>query len=89
MFPGKYGNPSDPVKLSLKCKKFATAIGRPDFTMHDTRHTHAILLLEADVNFKVVQMRLGHSSYQQTMNTYSNITPIMEADVIEKISNIF
>ena len=70
-------------------KKAPTAIGRPDFTMHDTRHTHATLLLEAGVNFKVVQMRLGHSSYQQTMDTYSHVTPIMEADVVEKISNIF
>lgn len=57
--------------------------------MHDTRHTHATLLLEAGVNFKVVQMRLVHSSYQQTMDTYSHVTPIMEADVVEKISNIF
>ena len=89
VFPGKFGNPRDPAKVSLKCKKFATAIGRPDFTMHDTRHTHATLLLEAGVNFKVVQMRLGHSSYQQTMDTYSHVTPIMEADVVEKISNIF
>lgn len=89
VFPGKFGDPRDPAKVSLKCKKFATAIGRPDFTMHDTRHTHATLLLEAGVNFKVVQMRLGHSSYQQTMDTYSHVTPIMEADVVEKISNIF
>ena len=89
VFPGKFGNPRDPAKVSLKCKKFATAIGRPDFTMHDTRHTHATLLLEAGVNFKVVQTRLGHSSYQQTMDTYSHVTPIMEADVVEKISNIF
>lgn len=89
VFPGKFGSPRDPAKVSLKCKKLATAIGRPDFTMHDTRHTHATLLLEAGVNFKVVQMRLGHSSYQQTMDTYSHVTPIMEADVVEKISNIF
>lgn len=85
----KFGNPRDPAKVSLKCKKLATTIGRPDFTMHDTRHTHATLLLEPGVNFKVVQMRLDHSSYQQTIDTYSHVTPIMESDVVEKISNIF
>ena len=83
MFPGKFGNPRDPAKVS-KVQKFATAIGRPDFTMHDTRHTHATLLLETGVNFKVVQMRLSHSSYQQTMDTYSHVTPIMEADVVKR-----
>lgn len=89
VFPGKYGNPRDPKAVTRACKKYATAIGVPNFTMHGTRHTHATLLIEAGVNFKVIQARLGHSSYQQTMDTYSHITPIMEADVVEKIANIF
>ena len=57
--------------------------------MHGTRHTHATLLIEAGVNFKVIQMRLGHSSYKMTMDIYSHLTPVMEADVKEKLAAIF
>lgn len=89
VFPGKAGGPRDPKAVSKACKKYAAKIGVPEFTMHGTRHTHATLLIEAGVNFKIIQMRLGHSSYTETMNTYSHITPIMEADVIEKIQRIF
>ena len=89
VFPGKQGGPRDPKAVSRACKKYASKIGVPEFTMHGTRHTHATLLIEAGVNFKIIQMRLGHSSYVETMNTYSHITPLMEADVVDKISKIF
>lgn len=89
IFPGKTGGPRDPEAVSRACKKYASKIGVPEFTMHGTRHTHATLLIEAGVNFKIIQMRLGHSSYVETMNTYSHITPIMEADVVDKIAKIF
>ena len=56
--------------------------------MHGTRHTHATLLIEAGVNFKVIQARLGHSSFTETMNTYSHLTPIMEYDAVEKLERI-
>lgn len=57
--------------------------------MHGTRHTHATLLIEAGVNFKIVQMRLGHASFRETMDTYSHVTPILEQDVTQKIASIF
>lgn len=89
VFPGRLGKPRDPKAVTKACKKYAAMIGVPNFTMHGTRHTHATLLIEAGVNFKVIQTRLGHASYTQTMDTYSHVTPIMEADVIEKIKEIF
>ncbi|QUH18958.1 tyrosine-type recombinase/integrase [Alkaliphilus sp. B6464] len=45
-----------------------------DFNFHMLRHTHATMLLEAGVNPKVVQERLGHSSVSITLDTYSHIT---------------
>lgn len=56
--------------------------------MHGTRHTHATLLIEAGVNFKVVQTPLGHASFRETMDTYNHITPILEQDVTQKIETI-
>lgn len=87
-FPKLDGSPMYPTYLSQLCKKYATLSGFKDFTFHDIRHTHATLLIEAGVNFKVIQVRLGHSSFKETMDTYSHVTPIMEADVIEKLESI-
>lgn len=41
---------------------------------HDLRHTHATLLLEQDVEAKVIQERLGHSNISTTMDLYSHVT---------------
>jgi integrase len=45
-----------------------------EFNFHMLRHTHATMLLEAGVNPKVVQERLGHSTVSITLDTYSHIT---------------
>ncbi|MDY5254016.1 tyrosine-type recombinase/integrase [Veillonella caviae] len=88
VFPGTKGNPRNPDEVSKLCKKYAKLIGMPSFTMHGTRHTHATLLIEMGVNFKIIQIRLGHSSFKETMDTYSHVTPILEHDTVEKIKNM-
>ena len=88
VFAGFKGNPRSPDEISKICKQYAKQIGIPEFTMHGTRHTHATLLIESGVNFKVIQMRLGHASFKETMDTYSHITPILENDAVEKIKNM-
>ena len=40
-----------------------------------TRHFHATLMLQAGANPKIVQERLGHSSFAITMDTYSHVVP--------------
>ena len=48
--------------------------------LHDARHTHASLMLKQGIHPKVVQERLGHSSIQMTIDTYSHVAPgIQEA----------
>ena len=89
VFPGRSGGPRNPDELTKVSREYARKIGVEGFSMHGTRHTHATLLIEAGINFKVIQMRLGHSSFKETMDTYSHVTPTMEMDVITKIQNIF
>lgn len=50
----------------------------PANRFHDIRHTHATMLLEIGEHPKVVQERLGHSSIQLTMDTYSHVTQNMQ-----------
>jgi integrase len=56
----------------------------PNITIKGLRHTHATLLLQAGVNPKVVQERLGHSNIATTMDIYSHVTPTIQAEAFEK-----
>lgn len=56
---------------------------------HDLRHTHATLMLEAGINPKVIQERLGHVNITTTLNVYSHATKDMEDDSVKVFENIF
>ncbi|MFZ2557243.1 MAG: site-specific integrase, partial [Lactococcus raffinolactis] len=45
-------------------------------------------LMNADVNPKEIQLRLGHADYSITMNTYSHLAKDKKKDTAEKFSNI-
>ena len=51
--------------------------------LHDLRHTHATVLLEADVHPKVVQERLGHSTIAITLDLYSHVIPSMQRSPVQ------
>ena len=58
--------------------KLVRRTGLKGVRLHDARHTHASLMLKQGVHPKVVQERLGHSSIQITLDTYSHVTPGMQ-----------
>lgn len=51
-------------------------------TFHSLRHTHATTLIENGVSVKAVQMRLGHSTINTTMNTYVHPTRKMDEEAV-------
>jgi integrase len=57
-------------------------------TLKGLRHTHATLLLQAGVQPKVVQERLGHSNISTTMNIYSHVTPTLQRDAVARLQPI-
>jgi len=67
------GTPLDPSTVSHAFNKVIRKAGLPHIRLHDLRHTHASLLLQAGVHPKVVQERLGHSSIRVTLDTYSHV----------------
>ena len=81
------GDPYLPDYASKQFKKVATQSDLNKFRLHDLRHTHATLMLKANIHPKVVQERLGHSSIDQTLNTYSHVTPSMQHEALEKYRN--
>lgn len=68
-------------------KKNPKALQFKRITVHGFRHTHASLLFEASnkITIKDVQVRLGHSDIQTTMNVYTHVTP----DAKEKLGEEF
>jgi integrase len=58
------------------------------FRLYDLRHTHATLLLKANVNPKIVQERLGHSSITLTLDTYSHVLPGMQDEAANKLGKM-
>jgi len=51
----------------------ATAIGVPQLTPHDLRHTAASLAVQAGANVKAVQRMLGHASAAMTLDVYAGL----------------
>lgn len=51
---------------------------------HSLRHTHASLLFESGASMKDVQVRLGHSNINTTMNIYTHVTKSRESDTINR-----
>jgi integrase len=58
----------------------------PKIRIHDIRHTHATLMLEAGASLKEVQERLGHSSIKITGDIYAHVTPRIKEKSAQKFS---
>ena len=88
IFTTSTGNPVSARNLYRHFKKVIKKTGLPDIRFHDLRHTHATLLLQAGVNPKVVQERLGHSQISLTLDTYSHVIPSLQEEAAEKVEGI-
>lgn len=53
------------------------------FDYHSLRHTHATILIESGSDVKDVQIRLGHSNIQTTLQTYVHDTEVMSARSVD------
>ena len=49
--------------------------GFPGIRMHDARRTHATLMLDQGVNWKMISERLGHGSVAMTLDLYAHASP--------------
>ncbi|WP_251151185.1 site-specific integrase [Cellulosimicrobium sp. Marseille-Q4280] len=60
----------------------------PRVCTHDLRHTHASLLLSANIDIKVIQERLGHATAKLTLDTYAHLMPNAHHTAMSKLSNM-
>ena len=80
------GQPLHPVRVSKTFKRLVRQAGLPDIRLHDLRHTHATLALEAGIHPKIVSERLGHSTVALTLDIYSHCLQHMQHDAAEQIA---
>ncbi len=88
IFRTKMGTPFDPKNLRRSFRAILKRATLPRIRLYDLRHTTATMLLVLGENPKIVAERLGHSSIRQTLDTYSHVTPTMQASATAKISDL-
>lgn len=82
------GAPIHPESFSQAFERKSRAAGVPRIRLHDLRHTHATLLLQAAVPPKVVSERLGHATVAFTMQVYAHVIPGMQADAASAFGDL-
>lgn len=82
LFPTIYGNYMCDRNERTTLKKRLASIGLPDYGFHLFRHTHASLMLNAGMNWKELQVRMGHKSIKTTMDTYAELAPSKKFEAV-------
>ena len=85
-----FGGEHPPTMKSID-RAFASAIessGVKKIRIHDLRHSCASLLISKGVSIVAVSKRLGHSTVEQTLNTYAHMMPDDDKVSLEAFSDV-
>jgi integrase len=88
IFTGVDFKPLLPNTVTHNWIKITRRVGLNGIRLHDARHSHASLMLKQGVHPKIVQERLGHSSIQVTLDTYSHVSPGLQEAAAVAFDNI-
>lgn len=87
VFPRSDGKPERVSALTRKWSALCGHVGVVGVRFHDLRHTSATIALARGVHPKIVQERLGHSTINVTLDTYSHVLPSMQEDAARRIED--
>jgi integrase len=82
------GSPIIPRNFRKEFYKLIDKLQLPKIRFHDLRHTHATLLIQQNVNVKLISERLGHANIGTKLDTYSHVLPSMQRSVTEELEKI-
>jgi integrase len=83
------GKPLRPNTVTRAWEVLAATCGLPVIRLHDARHTHASIMLKQGIHPKIVQERLGHSSIEITLDTYSHVAPGLQEAAAKRFDDLF
>ena len=89
VFSTPEGKPFRPNTVTNVWKRLANRADLKPIRLHDARHSHASIMFKQDTHPKIVQERLGHSSIQVTLDTYSHIAPGMQEAAADRFGELF
>ncbi|MPZ69018.1 MAG: tyrosine-type recombinase/integrase [Actinobacteria bacterium] len=88
LFSRNHGEPLDPNLVTRAFRNLVRLSGLPRIRLHDLRHTHAVLALNAGVHPKIVSERLGHANVTTTLRVYSNSIACHQAEATKVLSDL-
>lgn len=88
IFPNSIGKPKEHNRLLKDFKAIAKKAGLPTIRFHDLRHSAATLMLQQEINPKIVQEILGHSDINLTLNTYSHVMPTLQREAASRLEEL-
>jgi site-specific recombinase XerD len=88
VFTAASGAALDPESVSRYFRQAVKRALLPQIRLHDLRHTHATLALQAGIHPKVVSERLGHATVAITLDTYSHAIPAMQEEAAALIAEL-
>ncbi|HFI0446398.1 site-specific integrase [Streptococcus suis] len=83
IFPTIYGNYMCDRNERTTLKKRLKEASLPDYGFHLFRHTHASMMLNAGMNWKELQVRMGHKSIKTTMDIYAELSPKNQTQAVD------
>ena len=69
------GSPLLPHSITNAWKRLVKQAGFQGIRLHDARHSHATLMLEQGVTWKIISERLGDGSVAMTLDLYAHASP--------------
>ncbi len=88
VFPSELGTMIEDKRLREVFGRICHRANLPHIRPYDLRHSCASLLLAAGVHPKVVAERLGHSSVNLTLTTYSHVLPTLQQDAADTLAGL-
>jgi integrase len=88
VFTVENGAALDPESVTRYFRRAVKLSLLPSIRLHDLRHTHATLALQAGIHPKVVSERLGHATVSITLDTYSHAIPAMQEEAAALIAGL-
>lgn len=77
VFTTPTGNYLSPKTIRNHCKRIMAAIGVEKSSVHDLRHTYAVLSIQAGDDLKTISSNLGHATTAFTLDRYGHMTTNM------------
>ena len=88
MFTDCSGEAVHPDKLTQTFDRIVRRAGAPVIRLHDLRHTHATLLIDAGVPVKVVSERLGHATADLHHRDLPARPPSMQTRAVDVVATL-